>query len=257
MRQKYGTRKRNGARMTDETTEIANRKEGSPQLKEMERVTLTVSLIGVKMKSSNGMMTAGIRSQNSSFKIGFKSILLVPSWTSHELPSWYLRNRKKMIRFSKGGNKYLKSINRSMLMRKINLAIVGPWVLIFFFLSYSLLLKKLRCRELWGCCSLKRIYIALGMLQLRKYLEGYLFKMQRVQRLVKWWEDGRPGWYHILGRWTSRMVPRIVFQMNTRLWENYYFGKMDGTTLCFSNEPYLLRLLWFFFQLSIWIFVRD
>ena len=124
--------------MRDATTEMANRTEGCPQLTEMERLTLRVSLIGVRRKIGNGMTTAGIRNQNWSFKIGYKSILLVPSWTSQESPSWDLRNRIKVIRFSSGGNKNLKSIDRSMLMRKINFAMAGPWVLIFFFFFLSL-----------------------------------------------------------------------------------------------------------------------
>ncbi|KAK9179939.1 hypothetical protein WN943_029145 [Citrus x changshan-huyou] len=81
------TKNRDGAKMTVATTETANRTESSPQLTEMGRLTLRGILMGVRRKISDGMTTAGIRNQNWSFKIGYKSILLVPSWTSQEFPS--------------------------------------------------------------------------------------------------------------------------------------------------------------------------
>ena len=102
--------------MTEPTAETANRTESSPQLTEMGRLTLRGTLMGVRRKTSNGTTTAGIRNQNWSFKIGYKSILLVPSWTSQELPSWDLRNRKKIIRFSNGRTRNLKSIEKFMLV---------------------------------------------------------------------------------------------------------------------------------------------
>ena len=119
MRHKYATKNRDGAKMKETTAETANRTESSPQLTEMGRLTLRGTLMGVRMKSSNGMTMTGIRNHNWSFKIGYRSISLAPSWTFQELPSWDLRNRKKIIRFSNGRNRNLKSIDKSMPVNKI------------------------------------------------------------------------------------------------------------------------------------------
>lgn len=58
MKHKEATKNRDGAKMTEATTETTNRTENSPQLTKMRRLILRETLMGVRRKSTNGMMMA-------------------------------------------------------------------------------------------------------------------------------------------------------------------------------------------------------